>query len=113
MFRPMCRLLTLTALPFERFHMEQEAKDKLAINVANSWKMASNWVMGVAGIAFGYYLSMPQVDQQKLVAHLPIDPYWFPIIASAIGYAARVWPQKSITPFVAAAKSDSTPESKP
>lgn len=92
--------------------MEQEAKDKLAINVANSWKMASNWVMTISGALFAIYLSLPPDQQQTLVNHLPVPPWLVPIIGTVIGVLARLWPQKSITADVAAAKSDAPPTDK-
>lgn len=86
--------------------MDTTTKEKLAINVANSWKMASNWVMGAAGTAFAIYLALPALQQQALLDHLPVPPWLIPIIASVGGIVARLVPQKSITPAVAAAKSD-------
>lgn len=78
--------------------MEQETKDKLAENAANSWKMASNWVMAAAGVAFGIYLGLPADQQQQLIAHLPLPAWVLPIVASVIGIVARLWPQKSLAP---------------
>lgn len=86
--------------------MEQLTKDKLAINVVNAWRMASNWVMASAGIVFAIYLQLPIDQQQAVVQHLPVPPWLLPILASLIGIAARLVPQKSITPAVAAAKSE-------
>ena len=85
--------------------MDPITKDKLALNVANSYKMASNWVMAAAGVAFTVYLALPPEQQQALIQHLPMPPWLLPILASVIGIAARLMPQKSITPEVAAAKS--------
>ena len=90
--------------------MDEIIKDKLAINVANSWKMASNWIMSAAGIMFAIYLALPLDQQAALVAHLPVPPWVLPIVTSVIGIVARLWPQKSITPDVAAAKSDDAPQ---
>lgn len=90
--------------------MDSTTKDKLAINVANSWKMASNWVMGAAGIAFTIYLALPPLQQQTLLDHLPVPAWLLPILASIVGIVARLWPQKSITPAVAAAKSQDAPQ---
>lgn len=87
--------------------MEQDTKDKLAVNVANSWKMASNWVMTASGALFAIYLALPLEQQQTLINHLPMPPWLVPIAGTVIGVAARLWPQKSITPEVAAAKSAS------
>lgn len=90
--------------------MDQTTKEKLAINFANSWKMASNWVMGAAGTAFAIYLAMPAAQQQTLLEHLPVPPWLLPILATVVGIVARLVPQKSITPTVAAAKSEDAPE---
>lgn len=85
--------------------MDDVTKDKLAVNAANSWKMASNWVMSAAGAAFAIYLALPADQAQALIDHLPVPPWVLPIVATVIGIVARLWPQKSITPEVAAAKS--------
>lgn len=85
--------------------MDPTTKDKLATNVANSWKMASNYVMAAAGVAFTIYLALPPEQQQTLIQHLPVPPWVLPIVASVIGIVARLWPQKSITPAIAEAKS--------
>lgn len=86
--------------------MNPETKDKLVTNAANSWKMASNWVMAAAGSLFAIYLALPSEQQQALVNHLPVPAWLVPIVGSVIGIAARLWPQRSITHAVAAAKSD-------
>lgn len=86
--------------------MDQTTKDKLAINLANSFKMASNYVMALAGGLFAIWLSLPVDMQQELIAHLPVKPWLIPILTAAVGITARLWPQKSITADVAAAKSD-------
>jgi hypothetical protein len=87
---------------------------KLAANFAISWKMASNWVMGVAGVAFAFYLSLPLDQQQAVLAHLPVPPWVVPIVASLVGFLARLWPQKSLTTAEADNKADApTEEPKP
>lgn len=85
--------------------MDQTTKDKLATNVSNSWKMASVQATAVLSIFWGAYAAMPPEMQQTLLTHLPVPPWALGIISWAITYVARVWPQKSITPDVAAAKS--------
>lgn len=90
--------------------MDDTKIDKLAINVANSWKMASNWVMAAAGTVFAIYLALPIDQQQTLIQHLPVPPWLLPILASVGGIVARLLPQKSITPAVAAAKSEDAPQ---
>lgn len=85
--------------------MTPENKEKLAINVANSWKMASNWVFTASGVLVAIWVSMPPEQQAVLIAHLPVPPWAVPIAGTVIGIAARLWPQKSITPEVAEAKS--------
>ena len=101
--------------------MDDTTKEKLAVNAANAWKMASNWVMAAAGLLWGAYLSLPivcdkaaaiactsQADVQVwAIATLHVPPPAIALITAAIGIAARLWPQKSITPNVASAKSDS------
>jgi hypothetical protein len=88
-------------------------RQKLAANFAISWKMASNWVMGAAGVAFAFYLSLPLEQQQAVLAHLPVPPWVLPLIASFIGFAARIWPQKSLSPTEAENKADTTPPDQP
>ena len=90
--------------------MDEITKEKLAVNVANAHKMASNYVMGASGVAFAIYLGLPPEQQAALIAHLPLPPWLVPIIGSVVGIVARLWPQKSITPAVAAAKSESAPQ---
>jgi len=89
--------------------MDPTTKEKLQINVNNAWKMASNWVMAAAGIAFAIYLQLPLEQQQTLIQHLPVPPWLLPILASVVGIVARLVPQKAITPAVAAAKSEDAP----
>ena len=93
--------------------MNETTKDKVATNVANSWKMSSNWVFTATGAMFAIYLSLPIEQQQTLLAHLPVEPWVVPIVTSVIGIVARLWPQKSITPQVAAAASASAPPQAP
>lgn len=89
--------------------MEDTTKAKIATNVSNSWKMASNWVITISGAMFAIYLALPPEQQSALVNHLPVQPWLVPIVTSVIGVMARLWPQKSITPEVAAAKSTDAP----
>ncbi len=86
--------------------MDDITKQKLAVNIENAHKMASNYVMGASGVAFAIYLGLPPEQQAAILAHLPVPPWLVPIIGSVIGIVARLWPQKSITPAVAAAKSE-------
>lgn len=74
----------------------EDRREHLVFNFANSWKMASNWVMWASGVVFAFYLTLPVDKQQEIIAHLPVQPWLLPIITSAIGYAARLWPQKSL-----------------
>lgn len=85
--------------------MDDTTKDKLVINLTNSWKMASNWWFTALGTIGVVWVNLPAEQQQALLAHLPVPGWVLPIAATVIGIAARVWPQKSITPEVAAAKS--------
>lgn len=90
--------------------MHPITKEKLRINMANAWRMWSNWVMGASGIAFSAYLTLAPEQQQSLVSHLPVAPWLVPILATVGGIAARLWPQHSITAAVAAAKSVDSPQ---
>ena len=92
--------------------MDDTTKDKLTINLANSYKMASNWWFTVLGAMGVIWVNLPVEQQQALLAHLPVPGWVLPIAATVIGIVARVWPQKSITPEVAAAKSMDAPEPK-
>lgn len=94
--------------------MPPENKEKLAVNVTNSWKMASNWVMTASGVLFAAYLSLPAkcppemlecASQAVVLSHLPVPAWAVPLIGTLIGIVARLWPQSSITPAVAEAKS--------
>lgn len=78
--------------------MEDQTKEKLAANVSNSYKMASNWAIAATGALFTIYLALPVEQQQALVQHLPVPPWVLPIVTSVIGIVARLWPQKSLTP---------------
>lgn len=104
--------------------MDSTTKDKLQTNVSNSWKMASNYVMAIAGLLWAAYLALPvtcaagdagctsqHALQVWVSTTLHVPALLLPLLTGAIGIAARLWPQKSITPSVAAAKSDagSTP----
>ncbi len=89
--------------------MDETTKAKLSLNLQNSYKMWSNWVMTASGAAFAIYLALPPEQQQALINHLPVAPWLLPIVGTVIGVAARLWPQKSITPVVAEAKSADTP----
>lgn len=92
--------------------MDDTTKAKLAVNVSNSYKMASNWVMTISGAAFAIYLALPLEQQQTLINHLPVPPWLLPIVGSVVGVVARLWPQHSITPEVALAKSNSDDQPK-
>lgn len=103
--------------------MDPTTQDKLAINVANAWKMASNYVIVGASAVATAYLALPVVCdpaaaagcvsqhaiQAWVIASLHIPPLLVPILVGAGGVIARVWPQKSITPAVAEAKSAAAP----
>lgn len=105
--------------------MDDVTKDKLSINVQNSLKMASNWVMAAAGVMWAAYLALPltcdgqpaasgcvsQHDLQAWVSStLHVPPVLVPLLTAALGITARIWPQKSITPAVAEAKSEDAPQ---
>lgn len=90
--------------------MDDTTKQKLAVNASNAWKMASNYVMAGSGVIFAIYLGLPAEQQQAIINHLPVPAWLVPIVGSVVGIAARLWPQKSITPEVAAAKSDDAPQ---
>lgn len=89
--------------------MDDNMKDKLATNAANAWKMWSNWVMTASGVVGAIYLALPDEQKQALLNHLPLPAWLIPIVGTVIGVALRIWPQKSITPEVAAAKSAAPP----
>lgn len=88
--------------------MDDVTKNKFATNVANSWKMASNWIMSLAGTLGMIYLAIPEEQEKTIIQHLPIPVWSVPIVLTVIGIIARLWPQKSITPAVAVAKADDT-----
>lgn len=99
--------------------MEQATKDKLAVNVGASYKMASNWVMTAAGAVATIWFAMPPEQQAELVKHSFVPPWAYPIALTVLGIAARLWPQFNLSANEASAKSmdavtDVTPfDSKP
>lgn len=76
--------------------MQQASKDRLAFNVRNAARMASNWVMTAAGAVFAVYLSLPLEQQQEIINRLPVEPWLVPVIASVVGIVARMWPQRAL-----------------
>lgn len=90
--------------------IQQSTKDRLAVNLAALHKMASAWVMTVAGMLGTLWLAMPPEQQSTLMGLLPIPPWLIPIALTLVGLAARAWPQKNITPAEAAAKSADGPD---
>lgn len=86
--------------------MQQETKDKIKLSAANAHKMASNWVTVVWGAALTILFAMPADALAAVVSRLPVPAWTVPVIVAVIGVVARLWPQKSITPKVADAKSD-------
>lgn len=106
--------------------MDQTTKDKLTVNLSNSLKMWSNYVMGGAALVWAAYLALPvtcvagdagctsQHQLQVWVSTtLHIPALLLPIITGVLGIAARLYPQKSITPIVAEAKSADAPQAPP
>lgn len=91
--------------------MLQETKDKIKLSAANAHKMASNWVAVVWGGALAILFAMPADALAAVVSRLPVPAWTVPVIVAVIGVVARLWPQKSITPEVTAAKSESDSES--
>lgn len=89
--------------------MDQTQKTKLEINLANAHRMASNWVMTVAGTLGTIWFAIPKVQQEAFITHLPIPIWSVPIVLTVIGIAARVWPQLGLTARVAAASSAMAP----
>jgi hypothetical protein len=98
--------------------MDQLMKDKLATNIGALPKMASAWVMGLAGAMWAAYLALPvtcdgtdascfsQHDLQAWASTtLHIPAFVFPLVVTLIGLAARIYPQKSLTVEEAGAKS--------
>lgn len=90
--------------------MDPVMQDKLATNVANAWKMASNYAWGATGAIYSIWLALTPEQHQAIIAHLPIPVWSVPIVGSVIGIACRLWPQKSLTLDAAEAKSTAPPE---
>ncbi len=85
--------------------MTDDQKAKLRENAAILYKMASAWVMGLAGTLGTVWLALP-VDQQQTIIKLSPLPVWaYPIVLTALGILARIWPQKNITPTEAVGKA--------
>lgn len=104
--------------------MDQTTKDKLAVNVANSWKMYSVRFVGIfsigASAAVGWFNGLPADCAPLLAAHPPVACSMsqasflgqfgiglavVPLIAGALAWWARVHPQPGLSPAVAEAKS--------
>lgn len=90
--------------------MESITKEKLLINAQNAHKMWSNWAMSATGVLGAFWFAMPEAQQRSVVEHLPVPMWMVPIVMTVIGVAARLWPQKNITPAVAAASSETAPQ---
>lgn len=73
-------------------------KDKLATNLSSLPKMASAWVISAAGALGAIWLALPPEQQRALVEHSPLPAWAYPVALTVAGLAARVWPQKSLTP---------------
>lgn len=105
--------------------MDDTTKEKLAINVANAWKMWSNRATVAMGALWTAYFALPTAcDTGATCTTQHTVQLWFStalhiplaLIASLATVATvlfRVWPQKSITPAVAAAKSEDAPQPPP
>jgi hypothetical protein len=78
--------------------MEQEAKDRLADNVKLLPKMASAWMMSLAGVLGAIWFALPPEQQLDLIKNSPLPPWAYPIAMTAIAVLARVWPQKAFRP---------------
>lgn len=109
--------------------MDSTTQEKLALNIANSWRMYSVRFVALfsaaATAAIGWFLSLPP-DCAPLLAMAPPQPCSLsqltilsrfgatatvvPIIAGALTWWLRVKPQDGITPDVAAAKSTDAPQ---
>lgn len=90
--------------------MEDATKQKLAVNVGSSWKMASNIASGIVAAIGTALLAMPEDMRTQLLSHIPAPAWALPVIGWVAIYVARVWPQKSLTPDEAAAKSADAPQ---
>lgn len=87
-----------------------ETTNKLAINVANSWKMLSvQWMAFVSTVA-GIWLAIPKEMQDSILSHLPVPPWALAPISFVIGYLVRVKPQFNMSAAVAEAKSVDAPQ---
>lgn len=78
--------------------MDDTAKDKLVSNLANSWKMASNWWFSALGALGVIWVNLPAEQQQAVISHLPVPGWVLPIVGTVIGIVARVWPQQLSKP---------------
>jgi hypothetical protein len=78
--------------------MDQEAKTRLASNVAGLPKMFSAWAMTLAGVLGTIWFSLPADQQLELFKHSPLPMWSYPIAMTVLGIVGRVWPQKSFNP---------------
>lgn len=109
--------------------MDSTTSQKLAVNASNAWKMASNYVMAAAAIIWAAYLALPvtcpdvgQPAGECLSQHalqvwvstkLHVPALLLPLITGALGIFARLYPQKAVTPNLAAAKSADAQQDSP
>lgn len=81
--------------------MNDTTKQDLYANLAALPRMASAWVMWAAAALGAVWFALPADQQQTLLAHSPLPAWAYPIVLSALGIVARVWPQKGFTAGIA------------
>jgi hypothetical protein len=78
--------------------VDNQSKARLAQNWQNAPKMVSNWIMLLAGTLGAIWFSLPPEQQLVLLQNSPLPAWSYPVVLTAIGVIARLWPQKSLMP---------------
>jgi hypothetical protein len=78
--------------------MDQTSKDRLKANFSSAHKMLSNWVFGAIGALGAIWFALPPEQQQVLLQNSPLPAWSYPVVMTAVGVLARLWPQKSLMP---------------
>lgn len=89
--------------------MDPMMKARLSENVHNAPKMLSNWIMALAGVLGAIWFALPPEQQLMLLQNSPLPAWSYPVVLTAIGVLARVWPQKSLMPPESPAGADTQP----
>lgn len=74
--------------------MNDTDKARLALNLSNARRMFSTWAMALAGTLGTVWFALTPEQQRTLLEHSPLPMWSYPIVLTAIGVVARMWPQR-------------------